>query len=522
MTIQSNLQAAPRGDETQVVATLQVAPAEMMQAANRVTLCRVDADRLAVADGDCLAISANATDLAFARLRIAETSGMEPGQIAMDGLQRSNAGASLDGTVRVSRIDPPVAQSIVLNLIRSGRDGQRQGTPSIADWFRRLFGRRRAVAAPKAPLPAVDLTRYVLATGNHGRIQIGADAVAFAVAATVPAGPVTIETTTEIRLVERARDVGPVGFVSYDDVGGLGKEIARVREMVELPIRYPELFVQLGIDPPKGILFHGPPGSGKTLIARAVAQEAGCHFITINGPEVIQQHYGESEAHLRRIFDEAQQYPASIIFLDEVDAIAPNRETVLGDVEKRVVAQLLSLMDGLNSRGQVVVIAATNLPNNIDPALRRPGRFDREIAISPPDRTGRHEILRIHTRAMPLANDVDLEQIAKVTHGFLGADLAALCREAAMLCARDVVFEHRLGQAGQETGNLAGIRVSMHHFERARGEIDMSTTRQVETELPAVRWSDVGGLEEIRDMLRDVVEAPLRYGERFARQRAYC
>lgn len=301
-------------------------------------------------------------------------------------------------------------------------------------------------------------------------------------------------------------------LVSYGDIGGLEREIERVREMVELPLRHPEMFAELGIDPPKGILFYGPPGSGKTLIARAVAHEAGCHFITINGPEIIQQHYGESEALLREIFLDAQQYPASIIFLDEIDALAPNRETVLGDVEKRVVAQLLSLMDGLNARGQIVVIAATNLPNNIDPALRRPGRFDREIEISPPDARGRLQILRVHTRPMPIGPDVDLESVARSTHGFLGADLAALCREAAMLCARDAV---RDGELGGTEGSKPRLQVEMRHFEQAQLEIDLSTTRQVFTEIPDLSWDDVGGLDIVRAQLRDAVEYPLRYPARF-------
>jgi transitional endoplasmic reticulum ATPase len=287
--------------------------------------------------------------------------------------------------------------------------------------------------------------------------------------------------------------------------------------MVELPIRHPELFTQLGIDPPKGILFHGPPGSGKTLIARAVAHEAGCHFISVNGPEVIRQHYGESEAYLRNIFETAQEYPASIIFFDEIDAIAPNRETVLGDVEKRVVAQLLSLMDGLKARGQVIVIAATNLPNSIDPALRRPGRFDREIGIGPPDNAGRREILCIHTRTMPLGPDVDLGRLAEITHGYLGADIAALCREAAMLCARDAVKTLALNHAGLYEHALRDIRVEMGHFEQAQKELDLSTTRQVAADIPNVKWSDVGGLEDIRDELRDVMEYPLKFGDRFER-----
>jgi transitional endoplasmic reticulum ATPase len=304
--------------------------------------------------------------------------------------------------------------------------------------------------------------------------------------------------------------------VSYRDIGGLHKELARVREMIELPLRHPALFRHLGVEPPRGILLYGPPGCGKTLIARAVAHEAGVHFIAVNGPEVIQHGYGESEAYLRRIFQDARDHPAAIIFIDEIDAIAPNRDAVLGDVEKRVVAQLLALMDGLSSRGRIIVIAATNLPNSVDPALRRPGRFDREIGLGPPDKAGRLEILRVHTRGVPLAADADLERVAAMTHGFLGADLAALAREAGMLCARDALTRALMdGDRPVSADALADVKVQMRHFEAAYGELDLSTTRDVFSEVPDVTWEDVGGLQQVKRVLREAVEWPLLHGERF-------
>ncbi len=291
----------------------------------------------------------------------------------------------------------------------------------------------------------------------------------------------------------------------------------RIREIVELPLRYPEVFERLGIDPPKGVLLHGPPGCGKTLIARAVAHETDAKFFTINGPEIIHKFYGESEAHLRKIFEEAAQQAPSIIFIDEIDAIAPPRDRVVGDVEKRVVAQLLALMDGLDRRRNVIVLAATNLPNALDPALRRPGRFDREIAISIPDRDGRKEILEIHSRGMPLAADVDLAHLAAITHGFVGADLEALCREAAMLCLRRLLpaIDFASGQIPYET--LRTLEVGMADFKAALCEVEPSAIREVFVEVPDVGWEDVGGLEEVKKRLIESVEWPLQHAELFSR-----
>lgn len=300
---------------------------------------------------------------------------------------------------------------------------------------------------------------------------------------------------------------------AYAGIGGMDKELARVREMVELPLRYPELFKQLGLDAPKGLLLYGPPGCGKTLLARAVAQEAGIHFINVNSAEIIRQHYGQSEQMLRDIFAEAEQYPASVIFFDEIDAMAPGRDSVLGEVEKRIVSQLLTLLDGLKSRGNIIVIGATNMPNLLDPALRRPGRLDREIELHPPDKAGRHAILEIHTRNTPLAKDVDLWALAEKTPGFTGADLAALVKEAGMACLR----AHDLLQKGLPT--LSELRITEENFRTALAEISLSITRDVDREAPEVHWADIGGLDREKQILQEVLELPLRYEKKFQEAR---
>jgi transitional endoplasmic reticulum ATPase len=336
---------------------------------------------------------------------------------------------------------------------------------------------------------------------------------------------VTITPETEIdfnpQAVEITEEEGFSLGINYEDIGGLSEEIKKVREMIELPLKHPEIFEKLGIEAPKGVLLHGPPGTGKTLLAKAVASETNSHFILINGPEVISKFYGESEANLRKKFEEAEKNAPAIIFFDEIDAIATKREEAKGDVEKRVVAQLLGLMDGLKSRGKVIVIAATNMPNLLDPALRRPGRFDREIEIGVPGKEGRHEILKIHTRNMPLSKDVKLKDIAKITHGFVGADLNALAKESAMIVLRRVLPD--LKKAGVEEGQsipteiLEKLMVTQKDFLEALKIVRPSAMREVLVETPDVTWNDVGGLEEVKEKLKEAVEWPLNKPEAFKR-----
>ncbi|MBI4795043.1 MAG: AAA family ATPase, partial [Deltaproteobacteria bacterium] len=338
----------------------------------------------------------------------------------------------------------------------------------------------------------------------------------FKVDGITPKGPVLINPTTVLVISKAVAPPEPRrAAVSYEDVGGLKPQLQRIREMIELPLRYPELFERLGIDAPKGVLLHGPPGCGKTLIARTIAHETEANFFSVSGPEVVHKFYGESEAHLRRIFEEATRKGPSIIFMDEIDAIAPRREQVVGDVEKRVVAQLLALMDGLTKRQNVIVIAATNIPNALDPALRRPGRFDREIAIPIPDRNGRLDILEIHSRGMPLAEDVDMGRLAEITHGFVGADLEALCREAAMNCLRRLMPDIDYGLASVPYEQLAQLEVHMDDFLAALREVEPSAIREVFVEVPDVRWEDVGGLRAVKARLQEAVEWPLKYAHLF-------
>ena len=337
----------------------------------------------------------------------------------------------------------------------------------------------------------------------------------FKVEALTPRGPVLINPTTTLVIGKAGVPETRRAAVSYEDVGGLKPQLQRIREMIELPLRYPELFERLGIDAPKGVLLHGPPGCGKTLIARTIAHETEANFFSVSGPEVVHKFYGESEAHLRKIFEEAGRKGPSIIFMDEIDSIAPRRENVVGDVEKRVVAQLLALMDGLNKRQNVIVIAATNIPNALDPALRRPGRFDREIAIPIPDRHGRLDILEIHSRGMPLAEDVDMGHLAEITHGFVGADLEALCREAAMICLRRLMPDIDYGLATIPYEQLAQLEVHMDDFLAALREVEPSAIREVFVEVPDVRWEDVGGLKAVKERLKEAVEWPLKYAHLF-------
>jgi transitional endoplasmic reticulum ATPase len=391
--------------------------------------------------------------------------------------------------------------------------------PARAAVLAPVEGMRAASGTGQARYLARLLDGIPVVANDRVRVDLfGTRAQTFTVVETTPAGPALIGPATTIRLTggkDERREAA--GAITYEDIGGLRREIRRIREMIELPLRYPEVFERLGIDPPKGVLLHGPPGCGKTLIARAVAHETSAHFLHVNGPEVIDKWYGASEATLRKLFDEAGRHAPSIIFIDEIDAIAPKREEMSGDrqVERRVVAQLLALMDGLESRGNVIVIAATNIPNTLDPALRRPGRFDREIGISVPDKDGRREILDIHTRGMPLADDVHLDRLAAITHGFVGADLEALGREAAMSALRRLMPDIDFAQASIPYDKLMALEVTMEDFAAALIEVEPSAIREVFTEVPDVGWADVGGLAEVKRLLIEAVEWPLRYGSLF-------
>ncbi len=458
-----------------------------------------DLERLGVGVGEILVITGKRTTAVKAMPSFKEHRGQS--RIQVDGLTRENTGAAIDQVVEVARADARPAERIAL---------EPQGIqPAERDL--------RYIGSKLDGLPVIK--------GDRIRAPLfGSRSADFVVVSTTPAGPVVINPTTELQIVRPQKDAGPTRNgksgtppLSYEDIGGLKRELHRIREIVELPLRYPEVFERLGIDPPKGVLLQGPPGCGKTLIARAVAHETDARFFTVNGPEIIHKFYGESEAHLRKIFYEAAKHAPSIIFIDEIDAIAPQRERVVGDVEKRVVAQLLALLDGLDRRKNVIVLAATNLPNALDPALRRPGRFDREIAISIPDRDGRKEILEIHSRGMPLASDVDMPHLAAITHGFVGADLEALCREAAMLCLRRLLpaIDFASGQIPYET--LRSLEVRMSDFEAALCEVEPSAIREVFVELPDVGWNDVGGLGEVKNRLIESVEWPLKHAEVFGR-----
>jgi len=342
-----------------------------------------------------------------------------------------------------------------------------------------------------------------------GRVQ-------FVVTSTKPSKPVLVTENTVFKLGTMTKAVdSSFPRITYDELGGLKKEVQKIREMVELPMRHPELFDKIGVEAPKGVLLYGPPGTGKTLLAKAVAGETNAHFISLSGPEIMGKHYGESEERIREIFTQAEENAPSIIFIDEIDSIAPKRDEVSGELEKRIVSQLLTLMDGMKSRGKVVVIAATNRPDSIDPALRRPGRFDREIEIGIPDNEGRFDILSIHTRGMPIDQKVDLKQISKTTHGFVGADLEVLSKEAAMKSLRRILPEIDYDEEKISSEILEKIQITSDDFREALKEVSPSALREVQVQVPNVSWDDVGGLDDLKEELKEAVEWPIKYKDAY-------
>jgi len=461
------------------------------------SIVRIDGEtmkQLNIRTGDIVAITGKRTTAAISWPAYPEDQGR--GIIRMDGRLRKNAGVSLGEKIVIEKANEKTARSVILapTSVRIRAD------PYVESFVKRK------------------LLNYPLTKGDTILISIGISReVPFQIVSTRPRGIVVVKNTTILHVSERPMDeiTSGIPIITYEDIGGLDDKIQRIREMVELPLKHPELFKRLGIDPPKGVLLRGPPGCGKTLLVRAVANESEAHFIPINGPEIMSKFYGESEKRLRGIFDEAEKNAPSIIFIDELDAIAPKREEVTGEVERRVVAQLLALMDGLKSRGKVVVIGATNRPNALDPALRRPGRFDREIEIGVPDRNGRKEILQIHTRGMPLKEDVNLDEMADLTHGFVGADLMSLCREAAMKALRRFLPEIDLEEEEIPPDVLEKIFVNMEDFREALKEISPSAIREVLIEVPNVHWTDIGGLEDVKQELIEAVQWPLQQPEVF-------
>jgi transitional endoplasmic reticulum ATPase len=409
------------------------------------------------------------------------------GIVRIDGLIRNNAGVAIGDMVTVKKVKAPPAEKVVVAPL--------EAVPPIDE---------RYLADA---LESVPVTK-----GDNVMIPYFGGRLTFQVVGLSPAAEAALITQRTVFVIsEKGEALRGVPQVTYEDIGGLKDEIQKVREMIELPLRHPEIFEKLGVEAPKGVLLYGPPGTGKTLLAKAVATESNAHFIPISGPEIMSKFYGESEARLREIFKEAKEKAPTIIFIDEIDSIAPKREEVTGEVERRVVSQLLSLMDGLEARGKVIVIAATNRPNAIDPALRRPGRFDREIEIKVPDKKGRYEILQIHTRHMPLTQDVDLERLAAVTHGFVGADAEYLCKEAAMKTLRRMLPVLKLGEERLSPEVLDKLIVTMNDFEEALKDVMPSAMREVYLETPDVKWSEIGGLEDVKKELQEAVEWPLKF-----------
>jgi len=476
-------------------------------------------EELGILDGDIVEIEG--TKIAAAKA-ISSQSDIGLGVIRIDGILRKNAGASIGEEIKVKKAEVKEAKKVVLAPVEHQiriqgdiRGAFANQVMSKGDIVVLGAGTRQ----PQMPQPGIgggiidDMLRGMMNVAPLGEVKL-------TVVSTNPPGIVRIgpNTVVEVQIepvdLSKVEGVKNVIDVSYEDIGGLKEEVKKVREMIEIPLKRPELFERLGIAPPKGVLMHGPPGTGKTLLAKAVASESDAHFILINGPEIMSKYVGGSEENLREFFEEAEENAPSIIFIDELDAIAPKREETQGEVERRTVAQLLTLMDGLKSRGQVVVIGATNRPDSLDPALRRPGRFDREIEIGVPDSEERKEVMEIHTRGMPLDEDVDLNEIADTTHGFVGADLESLCKEAAMRVVRRILPDIK-GDEEIPQEVLKKIIVNKDDFKEALREIQPSALREVLVQVPDIKWDDIGGLEDAKQELQEAVEWPLKYPDNF-------
>jgi transitional endoplasmic reticulum ATPase len=457
-------------------------------------IARVDSDvmqKLGLVSGDIIEVKGKEPAYAIVWPGYPEDAGR--GLIRIDGNTRSNAGIGIDERVEIKKIEAENAKRINLSPTQPVR------IVRGAEYLRKVLEGQPVTKEQKIRVDALGTP------------------LTFIVTSTQPSGAVIVTSETEISLAEKPVEALRT-YVTYEDIGGLKREIGLIREMIELPLKHPELFQKLGIEPPQGVLLHGPPGTGKTLISKAVANETDANFFFISGPEIIGKWYGESEARLRAIFDEAEANPPAIVLIDELDAIAPKRSEMTGErmVERRVVSQLLSLMDGLKTRGKLVVIGATNMPNLLDPALRRGGRFDREIEIGIPDRNGRYEILQIHTRGMPLAKDVDLNALADITHGFVGADIASLCKEAAMHALRMILPKIDI-EKEIPAEILGALEITQKDFYEALKTVTPSAMREVFIEVPKTKWEDIGGLESAKQELIEAVEWPLKYPEAFAR-----
>ena len=488
--------------------TLKVAEALQDEVGyGRGRLDTVTRNELGLSIGDIVEIHGRRRDPTVAIVWRARTEDEGKGIVRVDGLIRNNAKINLGDKVAVKKAQVKPAKKVVLAPMMD-QSGRVQFGPGIEEVILRGLNRR--------PLTKGDVVIVPGLTLMGGRLP-------FAVTVVQPKGIIQIQADTVIQVHEdpvKEEDLTATG-VAYEDIGGLKEEIKKVREMIELPLKHPELFDALGIDPPKGVLLYGPPGTGKTLLAKAVANESGANFLSIQGPEIMNKYYGESEAHLRQIFEEAETNSPSIIFIDELDSIASKRDETQGEVERRVVAQLLTLMDGLQGRGQVIVIAATNRPDAIDQALRRPGRFDREIEIGIPDRDGRKQVLQVHTRGMPISRDKDghwkkIDHFAEITHGFVGADLAALAREAAMSALRRYLPEIDLDEPIPPK-LLQEMKVTNDDFKEALKDVEPSALREIMVEIPKVKWDEVGGLEDVKQQLKETVEWPLTNPEGFER-----